>query len=182
MLSTILITLIPTLTAAACVGPAVNTATLDLIKGFEGFRADPYDDGFGNPTIGYGHLCSDSSCSDVGYPIPLSDESGTQLLADDLSGFQDAVTNALAEPVVLNDNQYGALVSWTFNVGSGNMGSSSLVSRMNAGEEVGAVATEELPKWVYANGEVVDGLVRRRDAEVALFNTASSVGALPVAC
>lgn len=99
-----------------------------------------------------------------------------------MQGFQDAVTNALADPVTLNDNQYGALVSWTYNVGAGNMGSSSLVERMNAGEDVATVATEELPKWNRANGEVVDGLTRRRQAEVDLFNIASDVGALPVAC
>ncbi|KAL4888267.1 lysozyme-like protein [Aspergillus ambiguus] len=178
----VLLSLIPALAAAACVGPPVNTATLDLIKGFEGFRPDPYDDGYRNPTIGYGHLCADSTCSDVPYPIPLSDQSGTQLLAGDLVSFQDAVTNALADPVTLNDNQYGALVSWTFNIGEGNMQSSSLVQRMNAGEDVVVVANEELPQWVHANGEVVDGLVRRRQAEVDLFNTPSSVGALPAPC
>jgi lysozyme len=62
------------------------------------------------------------------------------------------------------------------------MSSSTLVSRMNAGENVVDVANSELPQWIYANGEVSNGLVRRREAEVALFNTASDVGALPVAC
>jgi lysozyme len=80
----------------------------------------------------------------------------------------------------LNDNQYAALVSWTFNVGNGNMQSSSLISRMNAGEDVGTVASEELPKWNKANGDVVAGLTRRRAEEVALFGEASETGALPV--
>ncbi|OQD61139.1 hypothetical protein PENPOL_c018G06211 [Penicillium polonicum] len=61
--------------------------------------------------------------------------------------YQDAVTNALATAVTLNDNQYAALVSWTFNVGKGNMESSSLIKCMNAGDDVGTVAPEELPKW-----------------------------------
>ncbi|KAL5333916.1 lysozyme-like domain-containing protein [Aspergillus crustosus] len=174
--------LLPTLALTACIGPPVNTATLDLIKSFESFEPAVYDDGYGNPTIGYGHICPDWDCSDVSYAQPLSEETAVQLLADDLIGYQNAVTNALADPVTLNDNQYGALVSWTFNVGSGAMGSSTLVSRMNAGEDVGVVAGEELPKWKYANGEVSNGLVRRREAEVALFGTASGVGALPVAC
>ncbi|KAL4878962.1 lysozyme-like domain-containing protein [Aspergillus karnatakaensis] len=178
----ILPSLFPALTTAACIGPPVNTATLSLIKSFETFQAAVYDDGYGNPTIGYGHLCPDWSCSDISYPQPLSESDAVNLLADDLAGYQNAVTTSLATPVVLNANQYGALVSWTFNVGSGAMGSSSLVSRMNAGEDVGVVASEELPKWKYANGEVSNGLVRRRAAEVELFNTASSVGALPVGC
>lgn len=92
------------------------------------------------------------------------------------------MTNALATAVTLNANQYAALVSWTFNVGNGNMQGSSLVSRMNAGEDVSTVAGEELPKWNKANGEVVAGLTRRRAEEVALFDEASSTGALPVGC
>lgn len=72
-------------TASACTGPPVNIPTLDLLKGFEGFHADAYDDGFGNPTIGFGHLCADPACSDVPFPKPLSDDSATKLLAGDLA-------------------------------------------------------------------------------------------------
>ncbi|OJJ58763.1 hypothetical protein ASPSYDRAFT_106673, partial [Aspergillus sydowii CBS 593.65] len=170
------------LVASACVGPPVNGPTLDLIKGFESFRGDVYDDGAGNPTIGYGHLCQDWSCSDVSFPQPLTEETAAQLLAGDLIGYQDAVTNALADPVTLNDNQYGALVSWTYNIGNGNMQSSDLVSRMNAGEDPVAVANNELPQWIHSNGQVMDGLVRRRKEEVNLFNAPSNVGALPAPC
>lgn len=95
---------------------------------------------------------------------------------------QDAVTNALANPVTLNNNQYGALVSWAFNVGTGNMASSDLVKDMNAGQDVVSVANRELPLYNNANGKVVRGLERRRRAEVDLFNRPSNVGALPVAC
>lgn len=97
-------------------------------------------------------------------------------------GFQDTITNVLADPVTLNENQYGALVSWAFNVGPGNVESSSLVERLNAGEDPNVVNAEELPQWVYAGGEVMPGLVRRREAEVALSGTATEVGALPVDC
>ncbi|GAA3304125.1 hypothetical protein GCM10020218_103070 [Dactylosporangium vinaceum] len=99
-----------------------------------------------------------------------------------MKGYQDAVTNALADPVTLNDNQYGALVSWTYNIGNGNMQSSDLVSRMNAGEDPVAVANNELPQWIHSNGQVMDGLVRRRKEEVNLFNAPSNVGALPAPC
>ncbi|KAL4917143.1 lysozyme-like domain-containing protein [Aspergillus aurantiobrunneus] len=178
----LLVATIPALAASACIGPPVNPPTLDLIKGFETFQGAVYDDGYGNPTIGYGHLCADWSCSDVPFPQPLTVETATQLLAGDLIGYQDAVTNALADPVTLNDNQYGALVSWTYNLGTGAMGSSTLVSRMNDGEDVVAVANEELPQWVHANGEVSNGLVRRRQEELALFNAPSNIGALPAPC
>jgi GH24 family phage-related lysozyme (muramidase) len=84
--------------------------------------------------------------------------------------------------VVLNANQYGALVSWAYNVGSGNVASSSLIARLNAGENEGTVVAEELPKWKLAGGKVLPGLVRRRNAEIALAETATDVAALPVGC
>ncbi|KAJ6125622.1 hypothetical protein N7471_012939 [Penicillium samsonianum] len=168
--------------AITCTGPAINDNGLDLIKSFESFQPNVYDDGFGNPTLGYGHLCGDSTCSEVTFSEPLTEETASQLLASDLVNYQDAVTNALATAVNLNDNQYAALVSWTFNVGNGNMQSSSRVSRMNAGEDVGTVASEELAKWNKANGGVVAGLTRRRAEEVELFGEASQTGALPVGC
>lgn len=104
------------------------------------------------------------------------------ICANAKQSYQDALTNALADPVTLNDNQYAALVSWTYNVGSGNMASSDLVSRMNAGEDVSTVAHDELPQWNKANGQVVDGLTRRRAAELDLFDAPAIYGALPVPC
>lgn len=70
--------------ASACTGPPVNENGLNLIKSFESFQPSPYDDGFGNPTIGYGHLCSDSSCFEVTYPQPLTEDTASQLLAGNL--------------------------------------------------------------------------------------------------
>jgi GH24 family phage-related lysozyme (muramidase) len=67
-------------------------------------------------------------------------------------------------------------------VGSGNVASSSLISRLNAGENEATVIANELPKWNKAGGEVLPGLTRRRAAEVALAETATDVGALPVGC
>ncbi|KAJ5578471.1 uncharacterized protein N7459_007435 [Penicillium hispanicum] len=176
-----LVTLLPAL-AVACTGPPVNQNGLNLIKSFESFQPNAYDDGFGNPTIGYGHLCADSSCSDVRYPKPLTEDTATQLLAGDLVSYQDALTNALADPVTLNDNQYAALVSWTFNIGNGNMESSDLVRRMNGGENVALVAHDELPQWNKANGQAVNGLTRRRSAELQLFDAPAKFGALPAPC
>lgn len=95
---------------------------------------------------------------------------------------QDCITTDTAQPVTLNANQYGALVSWAFNVGCGNAASSTLIQRLNNGEDPSAVATNELPQWNKSGGEVLPGLVRRRKAEVDLFNTPSSDPALPAAC
>lgn len=79
----LLIVALPAL-ALACTGPPTNQNGLNLIKSFESFQPQPYDDGFGNPTIGYGHLCGDASCSEVSFPKPLTEETASQLLAGDL--------------------------------------------------------------------------------------------------
>lgn len=84
--------------------------------------------------------------------------------------------------VPLTFNQYGALVSWSFNVGCPAAETSSLVSRLNAGEDVQPVLAAELPKWKYSGGQVLPGLVRRRDAEVALAAKGGSGQALPANC
>jgi hypothetical protein len=68
----------------ACVGPDVNAATLALIKEFEGFVASPEPDPIGLPTVGYGHLCKTAGCAEVPYSFPLTEESATKLMMDDI--------------------------------------------------------------------------------------------------
>ena len=69
---------------------------------------------------------------------------------------RDCLTEQISIP--LNDNQYGALVSWAFNMGCGASGNATLVSRLNDGDDSKTVAGEELPKWNMGGGEVIDGL------------------------
>lgn len=84
--------------------------------------------------------------------------------------------------MTLNANQYGALVSWAFNIGCGNSGTSTLIERLNAGEDPSAVAGSELPQWDMSAGEVLPGLERRRAAEVELFMAPTDEPALPAPC
>lgn len=67
-------------------------------------------------------------------------------------------------------------------MGVGAVADSTLVSRLNEGEDPETAVEDELPQWVHAGGEVLSGLVRRRDAEIALFTNATSVKALPIPC
>ncbi|KAF2876172.1 glycoside hydrolase family 24 protein [Massariosphaeria phaeospora] len=165
--------------ARQCTGPNVNAATVALIKEFEGFVASPEPDPIGLPTVGYGHLCKTEGCGEVPYPFPLTEATATQLMQDDLKSPQQAITLDTASAVVLNANQYGALVSWAFNVGNGNVKSSTLIQRLNAGEDEATVIAQELPKWNKAGGQTLPGLVRRRAAEVDLAQTATSAPAIP---
>nr|WJZ50383.1 GH24 muramidase [Metarhizium sp. XZ2431] len=157
----------------------VNKAGLDLITKWEGFVSSPRGDPIGLPTVGYGHLCQKKGCAEVKYKFPLTKATALQLLNDDLPKYTGCLGKLLNSKVKLNDNQWAALTSWVFNVGCGNAQSSSLVRRLNNGENPNTVAPSELPKWKMAGGKVLEGLVKRRADEVRLFKVSSSKGAFP---
>lgn len=114
---------------------------------------------------------------------PLSNHCDTfQLTSKSPQGFQNCIAKYTNDKVKLNENQYGALVSWAFNVGCGNAQGSQLVKRLNKGESPAKVLPAELPKWRLAGGKVMPGLVRRRAAEVKLSKVKTTKGALPPKC
>ena len=132
-----------------------------LVKRFEGFRAAVYRDAVGLPTIGYGHVVRPGETFDG----PIGEDEAEGLLRRDLGIAARAVLRLTG--VALADGQYGALVSFTFNVGSGNYQSSTLRMKLNRGDYAGAAG--EFWKWRRAGGRILRGLVRRRAAEAALF-------------
>jgi lysozyme len=157
----------------------VNEATLDLITSFEGFVDHWYPDpahGWSVPTCCWGHT---DAAGEPKYAATKSKRftkaEGRAILARDLVKYENAIRNLVRVP--LNDNQFGALVSWCYNVGPGNVAKSTLVKRLNAGQ-YDAVSTE-LAKWNRAGGKVLAGLTRRRKAEAALFQKPAS-GSKPV--
>ncbi|EFR05120.1 lysozyme [Nannizzia gypsea CBS 118893] len=165
-----------------CIGPDVNEATISLIKHFEGFVPRPAPDPIGLPTVGYGHACRTKGCAEVPFPFPLTEDTATELLMQDVKSFQQSITLSTTDEVVLNANEYGALVSWAFNIGGGAAKKSSLIRRLNQGQDVNTVLREELPLWNKAGGKVLPGLVRRRAAEVELASEHTDEPALPVDC
>ena len=137
----------------------INTAGLDLIKDFEGLRLNAYQDAVGVWTIGYGH-------TNTAYPGQrITNAQATDLLRQDVANFEDAVTRAVRVPI--NENQFAALVSFAYNVGSGALNSSTLLRKLNAGDTFGAA--NEFLRWNRAGGRVLAGLTRRREAERSLF-------------
>ena len=139
----------------------VNAAGLKLIKEFEGLRLDSYICPAGVWTVGYG------STGEHVYPGQhITEPEAEELLRKDLWRFEDCVSSKVM--VQLTDNEYAALVSFAFNCGCGALQESTLLRRLNAGEPKPRVFSEELPKWVRGGGQVLPGLVRRREAEVAL--------------
>ncbi|AAQ58403.1 lysozyme [Chromobacterium violaceum] len=139
-----------------------NAAGISLIKQFEGVRLAAYQDMVGVWTIGYGH-----TGPDVKAGMTITQQQADQLLAADLEKFETGVRKAVIVP--LNANQFSALVSFSYNLGLGNLRSSTLLRLLNKGDYDGAAA--QFPRWNRAGGQAVPGLTRRRKAEQALFLT-----------
>jgi len=152
-----------------------SQACIDLIEHFEGLRLASYWDSHGMVwTIGYGHTGKDVT---GGQTITRRDADA--LLMQDVLAAENIIRGTVDVP--LTQGQFDALVSFVFNVGAGiehrkagfvrlvNGKPSTLLAKLRVRDYAGAA--DEFPKWVYAGGKLLRGLVRRRAAERALFLT-----------
>ncbi len=133
---------------------------IELIKYFEGFKAEPYVCAGGYMTIGYGHKLLPSDRVKT-----LTEPRAEILLRKDLVRFERAVIKYITQP--LSPDQFDALISFTYNLGAAALQRSSLRQKINYGEFEDAA--KEFNKWVYAGGKRLSGLVRRRKIESQLF-------------
>ena len=95
----------------------------------------------------------------------ITKERAEELLRDDVKRFEGQVLRLVKVP--LTQGQFDALVSFTYNLGAGNLSNSTLLRLLNVGDYSGAAA--QFDRWVYASGKRLSGLVKRRAAERALF-------------
>ena len=144
---------------------SVPLAALDLIKLFEGFRARPYRCPAGIPTIGYGSTHYPDGTKVTMQDAPVTSLRASQMLASESLRCGVAVLKLVNKP--LTANQYGALVSFVYNLGSGRLQASTMRRKLNRGDYAGAA--REFGKWVFAGKARLKGLVIRRAAERALF-------------
>lgn len=142
---------------------SISPAGLSLIKHYEGYRSSIYKDAAGYPTIGYGHLLLDGE--DEKFRGGLDENQAEALLKSDVAQAEAAVRDLIT--VALNQNEFDALVSFTFNLGRKNLAESTLRRRLNAGERRAVAA--EMNRWVHAGGRRLNGLVKRRAAEGEMF-------------
>ena len=129
-----------------------------LIKAREGFREHAYPDpgSGGDPwTVGYG------STHGVHPGMVVTEELATAMLENDLHLFEAVVEHGVSVPI--NQNQFDALVSLTYNIGPRNFLGSTVLKRLNAGDYAGAA--DAMLMWDKAAHHVMAGLHRRREQE-----------------
>jgi lysozyme len=146
-----------------------------LLAEWEGFETQVYRDVAGLPTIGVGHLLTQDERSSgkitingqtVRYGNGITKQQVYDLLDQDLDRFEDAVNKRVKVP--LEQNQFDALVSFSFNVGIGAFKNSTLLKRLNKRDY--AEVPNQLRRWNRSGGQVVRGLVNRREHEIQLWN------------
>ena len=142
----------------------ISEAGLDLIREFEGLRLTAYLCPAGIPTIGYGHT-EGVSLADVRQGRTISREEAEELLRQDLVRAERVVSDLVR--VELTQARFDALTSFVFNLGRARLARSTLLARVNRGDFAGA--EKEFRRWVYADGKVLSGQVRRRAAEAKIF-------------
>lgn len=132
---------------------------VSLIKSFEGLRLKSYQDSVGVWTIGYG------ATRGITAGMTITSEQAERMLVNDIGRFEPEIERLVKVP--LNQAQWDALMSFTYNLGAANLGSSTLLKLLNAGDYAGAA--EQFPRWNKAGGQVLAGLTKRRLAERAMF-------------
>ena len=137
----------------------ISEEGLSLIKKFEGCELKAYRCAANVLTIGYG------STKGVTEDMEITKEEAESILKEEMHEYEGYVNDMVKVP--LKQNQFDSIVSWVFNLGSGNLSSSTLLKKLNNSEydEVPA----QIKRWNKAGGKVLDGLIRRREAEALLF-------------
>lgn len=136
----------------------------NFISQMEGVRNKAYKDSIGKLTIGIGFIEVD------GHPVTegmtLTNEQIKEQFFQQITRYEDAVNSSVTSDI--NQNQFDALTSFTFNLGSASLKSSTLLKKVNINPQDPSIATE-FAKWNKAGGKVIDGLSKRRAAESNLY-------------
>ena len=152
-------------------GLKLSSKGLELIKQFEGFRSAPYRDAVGVWTIGFGNTYYPNGRKVSGSDKPLTIGEASQLKLDIINkDFAPAVNTLLADEIKagkVNQNMFDALVSLSYNIGTGALSRSSVIRHLKQGNK--QKAADAFLLWVKAGGRTLNGLVRRREAERKLF-------------
>lgn len=145
---------------------SVDTAGINLIKQFEGWRPKPYICPAGIPTIGYGNTFYENGKKVTMQDPEITMERGIELLKFILVRFEQYVDSYCIDTIT--QNQFDALTSFCYNVGPANLKSSTLLKKVNMNPNDPTIRAEFM-KWVKGGGKTLPGLVKRRTAEADLY-------------
>jgi len=137
----------------------ISQEGIALIKKFEGCELEAYKCPAGVWTIGYGHT------KDVKKGDRINKDEANHLLQEEMIEYEGYINDMVNVP--LDQNQFDSLCSWVYNLGPNNLSESTLLRVLNDGkyDEVPA----QIKRWNKAGGKVLEGLMRRREAEALLF-------------
>lgn len=140
----------------------ISNKGIEFIKRHEGFSSLPYLCSAGKETIGYGHVIKHGEQ----FPCGLTEKQAEEILYDDLAEAEQCIFDNVN--VDLLPNQFDALVSLIFNIGTNAFKKSTLLRMLNA--EQYEEAGKQFLRWIYADGKIVYGLQKRREMEKKLFD------------
>lgn len=149
----------------------INQAGLDLIKHFEGFKAEAYKDSAGVWTIGYGTTGRAGVGIDPRPGQVITKAEAEWYLEQAIKKFAAQIRPLITVPI--NENEWAAFLSLAYNIGPGAFEESSALRHFNGGRK--EMAADAILLWNKAGGRKLAGLVRRREAERALFLTPAPV-------
>ncbi len=137
----------------------ISQEGISLIKKFEGCELEAYQCAAGVWTIGYG------STKGVKEGDTLTQKEADNLLLHEMQEYEGYIKELIKVP--LKQNQFDALVSWVFNLGPANLKASTMLKFLNAGDY--HLIPSQIKRWNKASGKVLEGLIRRREAEALMF-------------
>lgn len=154
---------------AAWQAPEIPDAATVVVKRIETFQGKPYNDAGGRPggtwTIGYGTIVDSDGRPVTPNTPPVTEPEAVELLLRDMQNAGADVAKRVNVPLLVREA--AALISWTYNLGDGALKSSTMLTRINAGDKADVPA--QMRKWIHQNGTPLVGLLRRRWAEAAIF-------------
>lgn len=146
----------------------LNDKGYQLIAKHEGLRLSPYLCPANVPTIGYGNTFYPSGKKVTMQDKPITQATAMWMLKETANKFAQDVDRLVTSNIT--QNQFNALVSFAFNLGSAALGRSTLLRKVNLNPKDTSI-TQEFMKWNKAGGRVLSGLTKRRAEEAALYFT-----------
>lgn len=142
----------------------ISKEGINFIKSLEGFSSKPYKCSANILTIGYGH-----TGKDVLENMVVSKKVAEAILVNDLIDFEDNLNSIVRPSINLNQNQFDALISLSYNIGMQAIAESTLIKVLNNAEY--KKAANHFLDWIRAGTNIIPGLINRRLKERKLFLT-----------